>query len=228
MSPYKLLIFDFDGTLCATLPAITHCFEQTFAQFGHPIPSRETLAQTVSLGFGLDESFQELGATQPHSKSSERDKWSGAYRAHYSRDGNDMAFLFAGTEDLLRRATRAGHTLCILSNKNEAAVRFSLEKFGIGDLFHLVVGAAPGLLKKPDPQTYHDVIKPAFPNIRPEATLMIGDTAADLAYARAAGIPGCWAAYGYGLRSACLNESPAHTLDSVEDLAVILALPESL
>ena len=36
---------------------------------------------------------------------------------------------------------------------------------------------------------------------------MVGDTAADIAFAKAVGIAGCWVSYGYGDADRCLSDA---------------------
>ena len=41
MSTFKAIVFDYDGTLFDTRPAIVHCIQRAFEQQRRPIPARE-------------------------------------------------------------------------------------------------------------------------------------------------------------------------------------------
>ena len=57
MSEFKVVIFDYDGTLFDTRPAIVHCIERAFAACGRPIPALKAVAGTVNTGLPLQETF---------------------------------------------------------------------------------------------------------------------------------------------------------------------------
>jgi phosphoglycolate phosphatase len=51
---------------------------------------------------------------------------------------------------------------------------------------------------------------------------MVGDTATDILFARASGMPCCWASYGYGDVERCRALDPEHEISSIEELPALL------
>ncbi|MEG4347665.1 HAD hydrolase-like protein [Microcoleus sp. A003_D6] len=75
---------------------------------------------------------------------------------------------------------------------------------------------------KPNPNVFHSIIKPLFPELDNSQILMVGDTAIDLLFAKNAGIDVCWAACGYGDRAQCLALEPTFAIGDISELAAIV------
>lgn len=83
-------------------------------------------------------------------------------------------------------ALKAHGPLGLVTNDSEAPARAHLEQAGVSELFDFVAGYDSGFGAKPEPGqllAFTDAM-----NVRPEATLMVGDSRHDLAAARAAGM----------------------------------------
>jgi phosphoglycolate phosphatase len=213
----ELYIFDFDGTLCATHEAIAHCLLRTFDYYSEPQPAAAAITAAIRSGIGLAETFARLRnhGLQPH----EADGWAATYREFYnSGDGQGRTYLFPGVEEALAHVRDSGGAIAVVSNKGEVSVRHALAHFGIARYVDLVVGDRPGIASKPNPGSYHQIIAPAFPGITPAETMIIGDTAADIVYARNIGAVACWACYGYGDAEWCSGLAPDIILEDIGDL----------
>lgn len=78
MSQYKLIIFDFDGTLAITHNAIISCITKTFEKFLLVPPTPELILSTI--GINLAKAFQIL---YPAIESTEIPLWVETYRYYY-------------------------------------------------------------------------------------------------------------------------------------------------
>ncbi|WP_333223524.1 HAD family hydrolase [Microcoleus sp. BR0-C5] len=217
MSQYKLIIFDFDGTLAITHKAIVFCFTKTFESFNIAPPAADTIIATI--GINLPNSFKIL---HPAIEESAIPEWVETYRSYYRTEGEKQVELFTGTKQVLQLARQSGLSLGVFSNKHVSFVNVLLNNLRIHSFFDLILGDNGQILPKPNPAVFHSMIKPLFPELDNSQILMVGDTAVDLLFAKNAGIDVCWAAYGYGDRAQCLALEPTFAMDDISELAVFV------
>ncbi|MCC3440082.1 HAD family hydrolase [Microcoleus sp. PH2017_05_CCC_O_A] len=217
MSQYKLIIFDFDGTLAITHKAIISCITKTFESFGNTPPEADIIQGTI--GINLQNTFKML---HPAIEESAIPEWVETYRSYYRTEGEKQLDLFPGTKQILQLASKSGLSLIVFSNKHLSFVNLFLEKLRINGFFDLILGDDGQIIQKPNPSVFHSIIKPLFPNLDNSQVLMVGDTAVDLLFAKNAGIDVCWAAYGYGDRAECLALAPTFAIDDISELAAIV------
>ena len=217
MSQYKLIIFDFDGTLAITDKAIISCIAKTFENFNIAPPGADTIRATI--GINLQNTFKLL---YPAIEESAIPTWVETYRSFYRTEGEKQLDLFPGTKQLLQLVSKSGLSLGVFSNKHVSFVNLFLEKLRIHGLFDLILGDNGQIMQKPNPTVFYSIIKPLFPELDNSQVLMVGDTAVDLLFAKNAGIDVCWAAYGYGDRTECLALQPTFVIDNISELAAIV------
>ncbi|MCC3470871.1 MULTISPECIES: HAD family hydrolase [unclassified Microcoleus] len=217
MSQYKLIIFDFDGTLAITHKAIISCITKTFESFGNTPPEADIIQGTI--GINLQNTFKML---HPAIEESAIPEWVETYRSYYRTEGEKQLDLFPGTKQILQLASKSGLSLIVFSNKHLSFVNLFLEKLRINGFFDLILGDDGQIIQKPNPSVFHSIIKPLFPDLDHSQVLMVGDTAVDLLFAKNAGIDVCWAAYGYGDRAECLALAPTFAIDDISELAAIV------
>jgi phosphoglycolate phosphatase len=206
-----LIIFDFDGTLCETRNAIAHCLSMTFDNFGRARPERALVWETIGKGIDLRETIRSLCQDL---EEGEVDNWIVAYREIYNDgEGQRRTELFPGVQETLHMLTDAGCRVVVVSNKGERAVQNALSSLGIGKYVDLAVCDRPGVKKKPDAASYVDIIRPTFSAIGADRTIVVGDTTADIQFARNCGLSACWAAYGYGDADVCYAMKPDIVID---------------
>lgn len=217
MSQYKLIIFDFDGTLAITHKAIVFCIAKTFEFFQIAPPPPSTIQGTI--GMNLANAFKIL---HPQIEETEIPLWIETYRSYYRTEGEQQLELFPGTKAILQSASKSGLSLGVFSNKHVNFVNLFLEKLRIHSFFDLIVGDNGRIIQKPDPAVFYSIIKPLFPELDNSQVLMVGDTAVDLLFAKNAGIDACWAAYGYGSRTECLGLKPTFAIENISELDWII------
>jgi len=221
---FKLAIIDFDGTLCSTHGAVRDVIDLTFESYGRPAPSPAAVETVIGSGAVADEVFGRLLGFDPGDPR--RDEWAGRYREIYnSGEGLVRTELFPGVREGLDQLAAAGCRSIVLSNKGVAALEQALAHFRIEGCFEMVMGDAPGFVRKPLPDSYRDIIAPRFPGIPPQQTFMLGDTTTDILFARNIGAAAFWARYGFGDAQACQELKPERTLDSFAQAADYAALP---
>jgi phosphoglycolate phosphatase len=213
---FTSLIFDFDGTLFDTRHAIVATLERTFHVFGKTVPNEAMIWATIRLGITLENTFQIL-MDQP--TKDQVDKMVVRYREIYNGGlGIEKSSPFPGVTSLLRDLREAGNTIVLCSNKGQAAVDSILAHYGIGSVVSLIVAADGAQPTKPNPASFDNRIKPQIGAAASARPLIIGDTGADIRYARAIGAKVCWAAYGYGDPEVCLPLKPDYCINDSLDL----------
>jgi phosphoglycolate phosphatase len=223
MSGFKVVVFDYDGTLFDTRPAIVHCIQRAFAACGRPIPALEAVAGTVRTGLPLQETFFVLDKNLRAERAtlSEIVK---TYRKIYLDEGAPLTKSFVGVGDVLQDIHARGTKCVVVSNKGIAAIRQSLERNQLSCYVDLVFGDEPGLPKKPDPAILVDHILPRYAPLQREQAFVVGDTEIDILLAKRTGVPCCWASYGYGDAERCRKLAPEHEISSIEQLSALVAL----
>ena len=221
MNGYEVVLLDFDGTICDTREAVVSCMVETIAREGGPIPTRQAACALIAKGLTLGDTLRRLAGTQAGSAIVDPQRLIASYRALYPSLATAKSVLYPGVKPMLEEAARRGIGLAIVSNKGEQAILRTLERFEI-DVFSLVAAERPNLRPKPDPAAFTSLVARRFPNVPHDRFLMVGDTPADLGFARNAGIASCWAQYGYGDPEACRAMAPDHAIAAFAELRGVL------
>lgn len=219
MNNYKLLILDFDGTLCATHDAILFCIKRTYQTLHMTVPNHDFIDETIRAGLGMEKTLEVLS---PDLAQQQIHHLLALYEKIYLEEGEDKSAPFPKATETLAKLHAAGFILTVVSNKAIAAVDTALERFQLKQYIAMVVGDTKTLKKKPDPMAYTDYIKPKFMHIHPKKILMVGDTPADLIFAQNIGADSCWTEYGYGNKKACLELHPTYTINQLADILAIV------
>jgi phosphoglycolate phosphatase len=191
MPRYPHIIFDLDGTLIDSAPAILASFRAAFAQTG--IAPAVTIDESV-IGPPLTETLQLLsGSTDPALIG----RLAEAFKASYDGDGYRETAAYAGVGKLLAELAGAGLTLSIATNKRIHPTRLILDHLGWRGHFTHVYAL--------------DLISPRLANkaamiarlladqgIAKEQAIYIGDRSEDGESADANGLPFIAVTWGYG------------------------------
>jgi phosphoglycolate phosphatase len=217
----EVVLLDFDGTLAATHLAVIECVNQTAAKLGYTLVERDKISLAIAGGLSLPETFTTtMPDLTPHQVAACVD----VYRGLYAKVGLEHSRLFDGVTTTIRTMHEAGVRLAVLSNKGTIAIAGALQRFGLAPFIAQVLAADPGLPTKPNPALFDLRVAPTFPNMPRSAFLMVGDTAADICFAKSIGIPSCWANYGYGDPIACKQLVPEHEISCFAELLSVVSL----
>lgn len=200
--------------------AVLESVKRTLAQIGFPVLGDESLGQLIARGWTLPETFRSIA---PEATPQQVSHYAGLYRLNYRDLEGEHTSVFEGVQSTLEALAAAGVKMAVVSNKGTAAVERSLQRFGLERPIDQVFGAEEGYPSKPDPAIYDLRIKPRYPKVPKSALLMVGDTAADLLFAKGIGIASCWASYGFGDPTSCRPLDPNITIQSFPELASVVA-----
>lgn len=216
---FKLLVFDWDGTLMDSEAHIVHCMRRAIEDSG--LPAKEDAAIRNIIGLGLSEA---LHALFPKGDGHLHETLTRRYRHHFLSGTHSPSELFAGADETLGALSAKGYLLAVATGKGRHGLDHVLEQTGLKKFFHAsrCVDEAPS---KPHPQMLLDLMDAL--GVTPDATLMIGDTEYDIQMARSAGVPALGVSYGVHGRERLLQCGALGCLDAIHELPAWLAVREA-
>lgn len=214
---FKLLVFDWDGTLMDSAARIVACFNAAIVDATlEPLPDA---AIRNIIGLGLREALDEL---VPGADSVLRQQLVDRYRHHFLSANQTPSPLFPGADAMVRDLGEQGYFLAVATGKGRQGLNQVLEETGCKGLFH-ATRCADETFSKPHPQMLLELMSELC--VTPAETLMIGDTEYDLQMARNAGTAALGVSYGAHERERLLKCEPLACFDSLEDLRGWLSPP---
>ncbi|MDY6840471.1 MAG: phosphoglycolate phosphatase [Pseudomonadota bacterium] len=214
-------LFDLDGTLVDSAPDLAAAVDQMLEHLGRSPAGIDRVRHWVGNGAGVLVRRALAGQVdwQPaHPKDDAlfKDALAIFYHAYGTINGRHSV-VYAGVEVCLAHLKNQGCRLGVVTNKPEQFVAPLLERMGLDRWFDLNVGGDTLPVKKPDPGPLLHAME-TLGGTR-GTTVMVGDSAADINAALAAGIPCVAVRYGY-------NYGPS--VDSLGADAVVDSLAELL
>jgi len=212
------LVFDLDGTLVDTAPDLVGTLNHILGEEGLPAHPAEQILPFISFGARrmLIEGLRLAGESR---NDAQLDALLEQFLDHYSGNLAVKSAPYPNVVDVLDTALRDGAILGVCTNKREWLSRILLRELGLHDRFKVIIGRDTLDVCKPDPRHLTETIARA--GGRADQAIMIGDSATDVATAKAAGVPVVAVSFGY-------SEHPAHTLgadaviDNYAELAALL------
>lgn len=220
MTSYKVLICDFDGTLADTRASVAICVRRTLEELcgASAALGDGEIEAVLARGATLRGTFEQFIGQLVSGQSVTVDACVARYRQHYAAEGLRWTTLFPGVRASLAYARSVGVKLAIVSNKGEAALHAALKHFDLSGYFELVLGEQTDLPPKPAPDLFEQRILPFFASANRAEMLFVGDTSADLLFARNCGIDACWVTYGHGKPDACRALKPRYEIETFQAL----------
>jgi len=211
---FRLLVFDWDGTLADSTGIIAGAIQQACCDLGLPIPD-ETAARYV-IGLGLADAMRHVAPTLP---LADQPRLSERYRYHYLARDPEIP-LFDGAREMLDELDARGFLLAIATGKSRAGLARALIQHGMTHRFAASRCADEGF-PKPHPDMLLALMERC--GTAPGETLMIGDTTHDLELARNAGASAVAVSYGAHGADGLAGFSPLATVASVAELRAWLS-----
>ena len=176
----EAVLFDWDGTLVDSLPALFEANVAVMAAFGLPF---DEAAYRHHYAPDWRAMYRDLGV--PADRLDEaNDRWLAALeRGTASR-------LFEGVPDALQRLARDGRRLGIVTAGHRSVVEPQIATLGLGGIFDVVVYGDDLPVHKPDPAPLRHALDALGLVGRPAAAAYVGDVPDDMRMARVAGTHG--------------------------------------
>jgi phosphoglycolate phosphatase len=188
------IVFDLDGTLVDTAPDLVRALNETLDLEGLPHAQLPVVRRLV--GQGARALIERASALAGARFSSERlDQLTKAFIEFYRADIAAGSVPFEGATDALDELAASGAKLAVCTNKRTDLSVQLLETLGLARRFSAIVGADAVAERKPDPEHYRAAVVRAGGEV--SRSMMVGDTATDVAAARGAGAPVAAVRFGY-------------------------------
>ena len=210
LTEYKLLIFDWDGTLADSIGRIVTAMLGAAQRAGRPV--RDAQAVKGIIGLGLPEAILTLYPDMPPEQVI-------AFRQHYAdiyiAMDAEPSPLFAGVRESLEAFRAQGYRLAVATGKARRGLDRVLKAHGWEEFFD-ITRAADETASKPDPLMLNQIL--AHCDVCPQQALMVGDASFDLLMARNAGIDSVAVGYGAQSMERLLTFEPRLAIDSFPEL----------
>lgn len=188
------IAFDLDGTLVDTAGDLHRALNHVMAAEGLPLATLADVRAFVGQG-ARALIIRACGVHGIHHDDRKLDALTEAYTDAYAQDIAAHSVIWPGAEAALAKLAAAGAILCVCTNKRTFLSNQLLAELNFAHPFAAVVGADSVRNRKPHPDHFIAAVRAAKGD--PARALMVGDSAADVGSAKAAGAPVALVSFGY-------------------------------
>jgi len=216
---WDAVLLDFDGTMVDSAPDIITALNRLLGELGHAEVDYDDYR--VRAGDGARNLLEQVLAARD--VSFEEAEWPplvDRLLEHYYKVMTDNTQPYPAVADTLVEIHATGMALAVCTNRTVWTTERLLAHFGLAELFGAVLCSDNVIAKKPDARHLEEAMQ--LLGTVPERTIMIGDTATDVAAARNAGIKVVVTSYGYSKKPATELGADA-VLGGFDELPALLA-----
>lgn len=207
---YKLVVFDWDGTLMDSLSRIAQCMQVAAEDIGI-VPAKTEQIHNI-VGLALDIAIRRL---HPQLTEPQVELMRLRYSHHYvEREANPSPF-YDGVTQMLTQLHGHGALLSVATGKSRKGLDRVFASHNVGGLFHSS-RCADETRSKPEPDMLLEIID--YHGVKPEQAVMIGDTEFDLEMASRARVPSIGVGWGAHSVSRLQKHSPKVCVTTVAEL----------
>lgn len=214
MQDYKLVIFDWDGTLMDSVDRIVSSMQSAAETVGLVIPPDNDVKQIIGLSLttALYTLFTSITAEQVEEMLVQ-------YKYEYLEGDSTPTPLFANATNLLTQLKHHNKLLAVATGKGREGLNRVL-KVSETSVYFNTTRCAGEVPSKPDPTMLHSILEEL--NIAPHEAIMVGDTSHDLKMAQNAGVDSVGVTFGVHDREVLSQYKPKVVVDSLAELHLLL------
>ncbi|HDQ25289.1 MAG TPA: HAD family hydrolase [bacterium] len=213
---FRLIIFDFDGTLVDSVPSIHKNVNQMAKMYSKREVSRKRVIRAV--GAGLNAFLTEIFAPETEKMGIERVRRD--YIRLYKKNHNYGLKTYPGVRGTLKYLKSKGARLAIISNKLGLFVKSSCSYAGIRRYFSDIIGRGDFKKDKPDPFPVKHLMKKY--GVPEKEVLFVGDSSYDVECAKNAGVKSVYLTFGYGDAKKTKALKPDYTFAGFRKIAGLI------
>ncbi len=170
-SPYRLIIFDWDGTLRDSVGTIVGCAQAALEELGLGADP-DGIRQTIGLALAAAIPSWSPGLARER-VAAVRER----YIHHWIHHWNDRAEFFAGVPELLDRLAERDLLLAVATGKGRRGLDVDMQRSQVEQQFH-ATRTSDDCAAKPAPQMVLEILDEL--GVRAADALVVGDTTHDL------------------------------------------------
>lgn len=190
---HDAVVFDLDGTLVQTLDGLHQALNEALGAHGFAPVLPELVRSSMHSGFAGSVQAALRGAADA---SRHQETLLAAYRARYRELMVARSAAYPAVHEVLQAQRARGCKLAVCTNRDEPLALELLQGLGLDVYLSAVVGLRDGDEPKPHPGLLLRSLQAL--NTPPGHALMVGDSAADMGCAAAAGVRSLLFDGGYG------------------------------
>ncbi|WP_028024184.1 HAD-IA family hydrolase [Enterovibrio calviensis] len=211
LTNYKLVIFDWDGTVMDSVARIVSSLDEAARLTGGlPELSFDELKQMI--GLSLDKGYSYLYPDAPIEK---RDMWKKHYGEQFRELNTTSHSLYDGVMDVLTTLKTRGHLLSVATGKSRPGLDRAIQETKTEHLF-IATRTADQTASKPDPLMILSLLGEL--DIEPHEAVMVGDTSHDMLLAKNAGVDAIGITWGVHDESVLSEYAPIAVIASLDAL----------
>ncbi|SFR49175.1 phosphoglycolate phosphatase [Marinobacter daqiaonensis] len=213
---YRLVIFDWDGTLVDSVEHIAESLHQAATELGFPAREREAYRDIIGLGM-----VEALEALYPGISRDQMMSIREGYANYFFAKKTLPQNVFEGMADVVADLKLGGRSVAVATGKSRRGLDSALGTSGLGPHFD-ITRCADETRSKPDPRMLVEILEHF--DIEPRDAVMIGDTRYDLEMARRIQMPAIGVEWGVHKREELGRYDPVRVAASVSELREALGL----
>lgn len=211
---YKLIIFDWDGTLMDSQGKIVSCMQQAAQLCDVDVPSVDAVKHIIGISL-LPAIKQLFGFSDTPGEQQKAEQVRDAYKHVFIEMDQTPSPLFDGVHTMLTHLVDEGHELAVATGKARRGLERAWSQSGTKSFF-VNSRCADEAQSKPSPDMLEQLL--ADHSLTPDQAVMIGDTAYDMKMAKDIGMERIAVTYGVHDVALLASQQPTFTVDSVSQL----------
>ncbi len=210
MKPYKVIIFDWDGTLMDSDRRIVECLKVAALKTDLPLLPDQAYRDIIGLSLGVA-----LQTLYPQASEWQLKVLDAVYRWQFMEANDTLMQPFEGLHDLLTSLKSAGYLLAIATGKSRPGLELVMAETQVKPYF-VVTKSGEETACKPNPLMLQEILQEL--SLSPSEALMVGDSIFDLQMAQAIAMPSVAMTHGVHGLAALSVFNPLAFCDNLVEL----------
>ncbi|MDD6737723.1 MAG: HAD family hydrolase [Prevotella sp.] len=215
---FKIIIFDFDGTIVDTNTCIIRTFNRTLEAMGLPMVDEVSISNLI--GLPLRQMYEEILHTDDKGII---DRAFNIYRSLFMGISTTTVTLFPHVAETLHTIHNKGIMMAIATSRGRDSLRALLHTHGIDNYISTDCCEEDVENKKPAPEMVERILSEM--GMSAQEALVVGDTWYDIKMGHDAGCATCGVTYGNHSREMLSAHGADTIIDSFDELLQVINKP---